>query len=47
MMETRLAAVPDCSNFVIDGHHHFHMDQPALTAGFILEFLNQADKEHA
>jgi pimeloyl-ACP methyl ester carboxylesterase len=29
----------------IDGHHHFHMDQPKRTAGFIIDFLNSLKLE--
>jgi len=43
MVRGRLDAVPDCINKVIEGHHHFHMDQPALTAGFIMDFLDAAE----
>ncbi len=44
-LEKRLLAVPDCIHRSVDGHHHFHMDQPELTAQFILEFLNIPEHE--
>lgn len=46
-MEKRSSAVPDCIVRNIDGHHHFHMDQPEATAGFILDFLNDAEHSNA
>jgi len=47
LSEQRSVVVSDCSHRSIDGHHHFHMDQPELTAQFILEFLNDAERENA
>lgn len=37
---TRWKAVKNCTNRTIEGHHHFHMDQPEMTAKLIMEFLN-------
>jgi pimeloyl-ACP methyl ester carboxylesterase len=46
-MEKRLQTVQNCTQRTVDGHHHFHMDQPELTARHILEFLNSPEPEHA
>ncbi len=35
----RHASIQDCQTAVIEGHHHFHMDNPQAVARRILEFL--------
>jgi pimeloyl-ACP methyl ester carboxylesterase len=48
-VQHRLQAVPNCRHHRIEGHHHFHMDQPQRTAQFILDFLaspEQSDDRH-
>ena len=44
VMKKRLATVPDCTGHFIEGHHHFHMDQPQQTAQLILDFLNAPER---
>jgi pimeloyl-ACP methyl ester carboxylesterase len=46
-MEQRRDTVADCTHRAMEGHHHFHMDQPKKTAQLILEFLNSTEREHA
>lgn len=46
-VKMRMSAVSDCVFREIDGHHHFHMDQPELTAGLIIDFLNTGDAPSA
>jgi pimeloyl-ACP methyl ester carboxylesterase len=41
----RLDAVPNCVNRSIEGHHHFHMEEPAPVARMILEFLQNTETE--
>jgi pimeloyl-ACP methyl ester carboxylesterase len=43
----RRATIANCIHRNIDGHHHFHMDQPELTAQFIVEFLHATEQENA
>lgn len=45
VVKKRLATVPDCTSHVVEGHHHFHMDQPQQTAQFILDFLNAPERK--
>jgi pimeloyl-ACP methyl ester carboxylesterase len=46
-VDARIAAVADGRFQEIEGHHHFHMDQPALTARLIIGFLNSAEPKDA
>lgn len=41
MLKKRLAAIADCTHMTDDGHHHFHMEQPAQTGARISQFLHQ------
>ncbi len=43
-MEARKAAIPQAEHRVVDGHHHFHMDEPGLIAETIQSFIQQNDK---
>lgn len=40
MAHARRAAVSNCVSHEITGHHHFHMDQPELTARLIIEHMS-------
>lgn len=40
----RLRAIPDHKHVTIDGHHHFHMEQPQQAGIQITEFLQQHDQ---
>jgi len=39
----RLSAIANCEHVTIDGHHHFHMEQPKPTATLITKFLQQQE----
>jgi pimeloyl-ACP methyl ester carboxylesterase len=43
MLQKRLSAIGNCLHVMDDGHHHFHMEQPAHVAACITEFLQQQD----
>ena len=38
-IDNRHAAIGNCSKFIIEGHHHFHMDNPELVTARVLDFL--------
>lgn len=44
MMRKRLAAIAGCTQVMIRGHHHFHMEDAENTARLISEFLLQHDQ---
>jgi len=46
ILQQRLAAIADCTHLSDDGHHHFHMEQPAKIGTCITEFLLQQDNGH-
>lgn len=43
LVHKRLSAISDCKHLSIDGHHHFHMEQPQQTAALITKFLHQQE----
>ena len=45
MVQKRLSTIADCKHVKIDGHHHFHMEQPQQVGAFITEFLNQTNQD--
>ncbi len=46
MLQERLSTIADCTHVTDDGHHHFHMEQPAHVGACISEFLLQQDQSH-
>jgi len=42
-MEARKAAIPHAEHHFVEGHHHFHMDEPGLIADTIQSFILQHD----
>ena len=43
VFEARKNAIPNARHVLVEGHHHFHMDQPAAIADTIREFILQHD----
>ena len=43
VFEARKNAIPNARHVLVEGHHHFHMDQPAAIADTIEQFILQHD----
>jgi pimeloyl-ACP methyl ester carboxylesterase len=40
LMAARLAAIPDCRRFEVEGGHHVHLTHPERVAGAVIDFLS-------
>jgi pimeloyl-ACP methyl ester carboxylesterase len=43
-VKSRTSAIPHGRHLTVEGHHHFHMDQPETTARLVKEFILEQDE---